>query len=167
MIVKIDRSPFPSKFFGDGFRTYRHNNLSLSINEVDLEGISLVTMLEGNEEVISGYERNRRFEKTNFIPLNAMFFQTFWNKKQIIPEIWKNKTGNETTHIYFDGTEFRHGVHNLCVPSIFWNSEIEKWFWRLHWLKDSFGKNHLSAVIGSQNKVITNPSEAPYSDLDS
>lgn len=162
-ILRIDRStPFdPAKFLGEGWSIWRgpvdgnglsgdedQDHRSLILTELDLSKIQLVTCLRGKETSIKGDENLRRLKcKSGHIRMDAKVFQTLWENKDRIPEIWKEKTNGYTTFVFFDGTILRSPDGGRCVLWIYWNDA--EWSWYYCWLEHDWYFYNPSAVLAS------------------
>lgn len=146
LVIRIDNiTLFNPIFIGKNCAIQRQDEGNFTLTEFNVGNIQLETMLRNDEKFVTGEERLIRLRNTKSIRLGVRAFMTFWENKDCIPEVWKEKTNCETTYVHFDGTEFRHIEYGRCVLCIFWRED--RWFWRTRWLKDKFGKNHPSAVL--------------------
>ena len=161
-IIQIPRlTPFnPAQFLGSGWSIWRgpvdgdglsgdedQDKRSLALTQLDMSQIQLVTCLKEGETSITGEERVRRLKKTNHIRLDTRVFQTLWENKDSIPESWKEKTNNNTTSIFFDGTPLRSPFGDRYVLCLDWRGG--EWDWYYYWLESDWNVNSPSAVLAS------------------
>ena len=148
-VIPIDRSTAfnPAEFIGKGWTIEEQDERSLALTEVDLTVIRFETMLKDGETRINGEEKLRRLKKAGHIRLDAKVFQTLWENQHLIPERWKEKTNNNTTYIFFDGSVLRspdgdRGVLCLCWDGVGWD-------WDYDWLGIDWDTDYPSAVLAS------------------
>ncbi|MBI5421137.1 MAG: hypothetical protein HZA35_02380 [Parcubacteria group bacterium] len=126
-ILTIDRSqPFNSEPFFDNWWSFwkgpidgnglegdeEQDQRSLTITELDLNKIRLVTMFNGKTRM-SGEESLVLLKASGVIRLDAKVFKTLLENQSHIPKEWWKKTNGLTTSIFFDGTVFR-GSRGTC-----------------------------------------------------
>ena len=146
--LHIDRSkPFnPTEFIGAGWSIWRgpadgnglegeeeQDKNSLALTEVDLGGIVLDTTLKASETYITGEEQIRRLVAKNVVRMDAAIFQTLWENKKMIPERWKEKTNNNTTYVFVDGTTLRSPNGRRCSLVFYVNAAHLEWSWGYDW----------------------------------
>jgi len=148
-IVKIDRSkPFdPVSFIGKGWNIEEQDERSLTLTELDLTRVHFKTMLKDNENVVKGKEKLQRLKEAGYIRLDAKIFQTLWENQHLIPEKWKEKTEDNTTFIYFDGTILRRPRGDRYVVYLYWRGG--RWHWGYDWLEGDWSVINPSAVLAS------------------
>jgi hypothetical protein len=148
-IVKVDRSsPFdPAKFIGKGWTIEEQDERSLALSEVDLTKVRFEDMLKSGENSIQGEEKLNRLKKAGHIRLDAKFFQTLWENRQMISASWKEKIGGNIRYIVFDGTVLRNSPGNRYVLCLYWDGDI--WIWNYCWLGNDWGDDGPSAVLAS------------------
>ncbi len=143
-ILKIDRSslfePVSFEDMGSGWFIEEQDKRSLAITSVDLETVSLKTMINLGEKCVHGEEKLRRLTEAGYIRLDARIFQTLWEKQFYIPEMWKSANA-----IFFDGTILSNPFGNRCVVYLYWNNG--KWHWLYGWLESEWFINDYSACI--------------------
>ena len=140
--LSIDRShPFnPVEFIGRGWSIIEQNERSLAITEVELAKVSLVTMLKNYDNGrVHGEEKLHRLKASGHIRLDAKIFQTFWENKDRIPEIWRGKC------VYFDGTVLQSPSGCRYVLYLDWRGD--EWDWHYYWLESDWGDSSPSAVL--------------------
>ena len=133
-IISIDRSkPLdPAEFIGKGWTIVEQNERSLTLIKIDLARVRFEDCFRKGETMIGGEERFRRLKQAGHICLDAKIFQSLWEKKQFIPESWKEKINGHVRFIFFDGTIFRHPDGDRYVISLRWhNGEWRRGYDRL------------------------------------
>lgn len=148
-VIPIDRSTAfnPAEFIGKGWTIEEQDERSLALTEVDLTVIRFETMLKDGETRINGEEKLRRLKKAGHIRLDAKVFQTLWENQHLIPERWKEKTNNNTTYIFFDGSVLRGPVGDRDVLFLYWGGG--GWDWVYGWLGNDWSASDPSAVLAS------------------
>lgn len=90
-----------------GWIVEEQDERSVSIIELDLSKVELVTVLSEKEKHTSGKEKLKRLKKRDYIRLDYRVLREMVIGN-IIPEKWKEKMRQEDiTKIFFDGTIFR------------------------------------------------------------
>ena len=148
-VIPIGRStPFnPAEFIGKDWTIEEQDERSLALTEVDLTAISFETMLKDGETHITGEEKLKRLKSAGHIRLDAKVFQTFWENQHLIPERFKEKTNDNTTYIFFDGTVLRGPSGRRFVLYLCWLDD--GWYWHFYWLAFDWGARSPSAVLAS------------------
>ena len=148
-IIPIDRAqPFdPVELLGQGWTIDEQDEDSLALTQVNLAKVRLEHMLKKGEDRITGEEKLKRLKETNYIRLDAKVFQTLWENKTLIPEVWKQKTNGNTTYIFFDGTILRSPDGFRYVLYLCWSGG--QWSWGCGWLDDGWDAGFPSAVLAS------------------
>ncbi len=150
IIIPIDRSkPLnPVRFVGKGWAIEEEDVRSLTLHEIDIAKIQLVTMLKPGEQVLDGEERLRRLKESGYIRLDAKILQTLWESRYLLGH-WKEKVDGKTLHIFCDGTIFRHprddGHNRRCVQAMYWLEGM--WMLRSFSLDSIWSANSPSAVL--------------------
>lgn len=146
--VKIHRGRFVStEFVGHGWKLSQNetDRRSATLKKLDLTKVELVTMLKANESYISGEESLKRLKTSRFVRLDTDTFIALWNKKELIPEAWKEKKNGKTRCIFFfgkileDPDLYRHGI---CL---YW--DVQTWKFRTRWLLNTWDDCDSFAVI--------------------
>jgi hypothetical protein len=88
-----------------------------------------------------------RLKESAHIRLDAKVFQTLWENKDRIPEIWKEKTDGNTTYVFFAGTILRSPRGFRFVLCVYWRGR--GWRWRYFWLGGDWFFSYPSAVLAS------------------
>jgi len=104
-------------------------------------------MLKDGETYVNGEEKLKRLKSAGHIRLDDGVFQVFWKNQHLIPERFKEKTGGNTTYIFFDGTILRGPGGGRYVLYLFWCGG--EWFWFYRWLGRGWDANYPSAVLAS------------------
>ena len=161
-VIPINRTtPFnPAKFLGEGWSIWKgpansdglsgeedQDERSLTLTQLDLSQVQLVTCLNEREDRITGEERLKRLKEKNFIRLDANIFLTLWQNQHLIPESWKEKTKSSTTYIFFNGTTLRGPLGYRFVLYLCWLDG--GWYWRYVWLGCDWFDYSPSAVFAS------------------
>ena len=161
-IIPIDRSrPFnPGKFIGKGWDFWHgsadgngrdgyldEDPRSLALTQLDLSQIQLVTTLQEGETVVGGEEKQRRLKVANYIRLDLGIFQTFWENRYLIPQLFRELTNGDTTYVFFDGQPLR-SPHGFCFV-LYLYFGVGRWHWDYHWLDSDFDAFSPSAVLAS------------------
>lgn len=161
-IFKIDRTqPFdPATFVGVGWTIWRgpidgdglegdedQDLKSLAFTEVDLAKVSFVTMLKPEGTYINGIERQKRLKEVGHIRLDAKVFQTFWENRELIPEIHKRMPDGNVRYMCFDGTVLRSPGGRRHVLCLYFRDG--KWSWHVDSLNDVFDVSNPSVVLAS------------------
>lgn len=163
-IIPINRSmPFnPAEFIGAGWSIWRGpangNGLegdeeqdarSLALTEIDLSAIILKSTFKPGETVVNGEEKLKRLKASGNIRLDAGAFKALWDNRELLPARFKEKTGNNTTFIYCDGTVLRGPDGYRCVLCFCFRGGA--WDVDVGWLGGGWGVSDPSAVLASQN----------------
>ena len=98
---------------------------------------------------ITGVERLERLKEAGYIRLDAKVFQTFWENKHCIPELWKEKVNGNTRYIFFDGTVLRAPNGHRYVLILYWSDG--EWHWDVARLSSSWSAGYPSAVLVSSS----------------
>ena len=161
-IIPIDRSkPFnPAEFIGKSWDFWRgpidgdglsgdldEDPRSTAIAQLDLSQIQLVTTLHGSETVVGGEEKQRRLKAAGYIRLDLGIFQTFWENRQLVPQLFRELTNGDTTYVFFDGQPLR-SPHGFCFV-LYLYFGVGRWHWDYHWLDSDFDAFSPSAVLAS------------------
>ena len=149
-MMTIDRSePFNPEIVGRGWTIIEEDTdkYSVSLEEIDLFKVILVSMFQPEEIAVKGEEKLLRLKNSGLIRLDAGIFWFFFRNKHLIPPSWKEKHNNSlsTQYIYFDGTILKHPNGSRHVLCFCW--EKGGWNWYTDWLGLDWRKNHLSAVL--------------------
>jgi hypothetical protein len=141
--LQIDRTkPFdPVEFIGKGWTIDEQDKRSLDLNEIDLNKVSLETILKEGESIVNGEEKLKRLKESGKIRLDAFVFKTLWDNKELIPEEWEGK------YVSFDGTILRYSSGIRCVLYLYWSDG--EWDWSYGWLDDDWSVRYPSAVFAS------------------
>ena len=163
-IIPIDRSkPFnPAEFVGAGWTIWRGpangNGLSgdeeqdarsLALTEIDLSAIVFKSTLKPGESVVNGEEKLKRLKASGDIRLDAGAFKVLWDNRELLPARFKEKTNDNTTFVYCDGTVLRSPNGNRYVLCFYFSDGA--WHWGCDWLGRDWDVNGPSAVLASQN----------------
>lgn len=150
-IVKIDRSKAfdPVSSIGKGWSIEEQDEGSLAITELDVTKVQFKKMLRDDESTIEGEKKLQRLKEAGYIRLDAIIFQTLWENQYLIPEKWKEKTEDNTTFIYFDGTILRRPDGYRYVLFLYWSDG--RWYWDYDWLETNWNVHHPSAVLASSS----------------
>ncbi len=161
-VITIDRTaPFnPAEFIGAGWKFWlgpadgdglsgelEQDSRSLALTEVDVTKIFLEVHLKKSETSTTGEERLKRLIATNRVRLDLGVFKTLWDNKALIPASWKEKTGGNTTYIFFDGQILRSPDGRRYTLYLYWDGG--EWRWLVYWLDISRHANDPSAVLAS------------------
>lgn len=148
-MLQIDRStPFNhAAFLGNGWSIVEQDERSLALPEIDLNKISFETTLRPGEVSIKGEEKLRRLKEAGHIRLDAQVLQTLWENQHLIPESWKEKTGGNTTYIFFDGTILQRPDGDRYVLYLYWYDG--EWHWHCRWLGSDWFAMNPSACLAS------------------
>ncbi len=161
-IIPIDRSkPFnPAEFIGADWTIWRgpadgdglsgdeeQDFRSLALAQIDLSAILLKSMLKTGETVVGGEEKLNRLKASGEIRLDAGAFKTLWDNRELLPARFKEKTGNNTTYIYCDGTVLRSPLGYRCVLCFYFFDGA--WYWFYYWLDYDWDVFNPSAVLAS------------------
>jgi len=160
--IAMDRTrPFnPSKFIGEGWTIWKgsaggnglkgeeeQDKRSLILSHVELANVRFETCLDPHEQYITGEERLSRLKKADRTRLDAKIFETLWLNQDLIPESWKEKTNDNTTCIFFDGTILRDPDGYRYAPYLCWG--VGEWYRLVDWLGSNRGACDPSAVLAS------------------
>jgi hypothetical protein len=147
--ITIDRTkPFdPVKFVAEGWTVDEQDKRAIALSEINLAEVRLEHMLKKNERFITGEERLKRLEKTGCIRLDDKVLQLLWENQELIPELWKEKTGSYPTFIIFDGTVLRGQRGSRCVLSLCYLDD--QWSWYYFSLETVADVCYSSAVLES------------------
>lgn len=118
---------------------------SMSLIDIDLTKVQLVTMLTEGEEELSKEENFRRLKESGHILLDADIIGTLLGKNEYrIPESWKGVVDHWTRYfINFYGTPLRDQDNELATPCMYYNR-----MWRGDLLSHRrVNKYELSAVL--------------------
>lgn len=163
-IISINRStPFnPAEFIGAGWTIWRgpadgdgfsggeeQDTRSLALTEIDLSAISLKTMIKQGESVVNGEEKLKRLKASGVTRLDAGAFKALWDNRELLPARFKEKTGNNTTFVYCDGTVLRSPDGYRYV--LYFCFDDGAWLWRCRWLVGVWYVGHPSAVLASKS----------------
>jgi hypothetical protein len=161
-VIAIDRAtPFnPAEFIGAGWSFWlgpadgdglsgepEQDSRSLALTEMDFSKILLEAHLKKNETYTTGEERIKRLASANRVRLDLGVFKTLWNNKALIPASWKEKTGGNTTYIFFDGQVLRSPLGRRYTLYLYWYDG--KWYWDVRWLDNIRYASNPSAVLAS------------------
>jgi hypothetical protein len=162
-VITIDRTnPFnPAEFIGSGWSFWcgpekgnglegdiEQDSRSLEMTEVDLSKILLETHLKGRETYTTGDEHVQRLIYSDRILLDLGVFKTFWDKKVLIPTLFKEKIGGNITYVFFDGQTLRSPSGNRCTMYLCIDDDGE-WSWSVNGLVNYRHVNDPSAVLQS------------------
>ena len=148
-IISIDRSkPFDStEFICKGWFFDEEDRRSIALTEVDLFKVRFKTMLKRGEESIVGEEKLMRLKKAGNVRLDAKVFHVLWEDQSLIPDSWKEKTGGNTTYIFFCGTVLQDRLGHRYILYLYWNDGL--WLWDYYRLDNDCRSNYLSAVLAA------------------
>ena len=127
-IIAVDRTQLfdPVQFMHHrGLEIAEQDERSVMLEEIDLSGITLVSMLR-DELVITGEEHLLRLKEAKHIRLDARIFQTLWENQYLIPDLWKGHV-DHPNHIFFDGTVLRNQFGRYII-GMYWDRD-ERWSW--------------------------------------
>ena len=121
--LPIDRTePYdPATYPSDVWRISEEDERSLALTEIDPNDINLMApfRFEADEE-IDGDVNLRRLKRYGHVRLDAKILQMFWENKHLIPESWKEKVGDFSRLILFDGTILSCGDDRISLY-LHWN----------------------------------------------
>lgn len=147
-VAKRTLTPFdPAAFIGKGWKFGERNVRTAEVGINDLQEVKLVTHLAKGEEYTTGEERRKRLSSAAEVPLGADHFLWYWQNQDRIPKEWKEKTGGNTTYVFFDGDELVSPDGCRYALSLYWRDG--QWYWGCHWLDFSRGASYPSAVVAS------------------
>jgi hypothetical protein len=143
-ILQIDRSqPFdPASFFGTGLSILEQDERALSLSEVDLTKVNLVSMLRSWEDSVEGEEKMRRLKKAGHVRLDAKVFQVLFQNQHLIPEGWTDKGS-----IACAGTILHDVNGRRLTLYLSWNGH--RWTRHCHPLQSLFDDRCPCAVLAS------------------
>jgi len=163
-IIPINRfTPFnPAEFVGAGWTIWRgpvggdglsgaeeQDPRSLALTEIDLSAIVLKSTLKPGETVVNGEEKLKRLKASGNIRLDVGAFKALWDNRELLPARFKEKTGNNTTFIYCDGTVLRGPRGRRYVLCFCFGDGA--WRWGYGWLDDDWSVGDPSAVLASKS----------------
>ncbi len=136
----------PATFIGEGWRI-EEDGVPIGIAEITSVGVRLETMLETDEEYITGEQWLVRLKEANAVRLGAAEFWYLWNNQGQISAAWKKKTKGNTTYVFFDGTVLRDPHGDRCTLCLYWDGS--EWRWGVGWLGIDRSAGSPSAVLAS------------------
>ena len=158
-VIPIDRSkPFDlATFIGKGWSVWRgpadSNGLegeeerdlrSVTLTELDLNQVQLVTCFEQNEERISRLTYGR-------VRLDENAFKAFLENREQLPARFKERVNGNIHFILFDGVVLRGPDGRRCTLCLYFEDHDGSWYWICGWLGHGRGVNYSSAVLASQD----------------
>jgi hypothetical protein len=158
MIIQIDRSkPFdPRLLWGGKWKIREQDERSLSVAELDLSKVKLVSTLEMFESEITDRTNHERLIGMPCIPLDIQVLHTLTVNPAIasavIPNSWKCPPHIEGTwFIYFNGTVLEAESGSSYIAYICWSKGRFNYAWTSHYqlfdVGNGFGRDCFSAVL--------------------
>lgn len=148
-ILKIDRTkPFDIAEFvsgNQGMKIVEQDEQSLSLTEIDLNAVQLVSMLLPGESEVQGRVCMERLKDVGHVRLDAKIFQILWENQDLIPESWKEEVDGYSNQIYFDGTILGNDDGIFVVFYLLYANG--GWNWNTSWLQHNRYDDHLSTVL--------------------
>jgi len=166
-IIPINRStPFdPATFIGAGWTIWRGpadvNGLegdeerdlrSVTLTQLELDRIQLVTCLKKNEKVTTGEERLKRLTADGRIRLDENAFKAFWDNREQLPSRFKERVNGNIQFIFFDGVVLRSPRGRRYALCAYFGSD-GAWDWDCDWLDGGRRVSSPSAVLASVGPV--------------
>jgi hypothetical protein len=133
--IKIDRSLTfnPETFIGKNWEIRRQNEKSLSIIEIDIDKIMLVTSSDQkkNHDGVEPECIEYSLKKEGYILLDVQILKTLLENNNLIPEKWKEKVNGEIQYIIFMGSILRHPFGWDKVLNLSYDEKKGGWEWNI------------------------------------